>query len=78
MMERWDTCVDRIILDPATSYWLQDALVVLRQRDPVDAVNDAEMLADIMRERFDAMVEVHEAMQGALAEVMRERREDML
>ena len=49
MMERWDTCVDRIILDPTTSYWLQDALVVLRQRDPVDAVNDAEMLADIMR-----------------------------
>ena len=78
MMERWDTCVDRIILDPTPSYWLQDALVVLRQRDPVDAVNDAEMLADIMRERFDAMVEVHEAMQGALAEVMRERREDML
>ena len=78
MMERWDTSVDRIILDPTTSYWLQDALVVLRQRDPVDAVNDAEMLADIMRERFDAMVEVHEAMQGALAEVMRERREDML
>lgn len=78
MMERWDTCVDRIILDPTTSYWLQDALVVLRQRDPVDAVNDAEMLADIMRERFDAMVEVHEAMQDALAEVMRERREDML
>ena len=78
MMERWDTCVDRIILAPTTSYWLQDALVVLRQRDPVDAVNDAEMLADIMRERFDAMVEVHEAMQGALAEVMRERREDML
>ena len=37
---------------PATSYWLANALRALDSRDPVDALNDAEQLADIVTQRL--------------------------
>jgi hypothetical protein len=39
-----------IIDDPSVSYWLKRAIREMQDRDPVDAVNDAEALAEIMRE----------------------------
>jgi hypothetical protein len=36
---------------------LQDAIRALIQRDPVDAVSDAELLAEVMKERLDEMVD---------------------
>lgn len=37
--------------DPSVSYWLKDALHALDKRDPVDAVCDAELLANVMGQR---------------------------
>lgn len=37
--------------DPAASDWLRDALRTAMARDPVDAANDAEVLARLLDER---------------------------
>lgn len=37
--------------DPATSYWLRDALRASLNRDPVDAANDAACLAGLLAAR---------------------------
>lgn len=42
------------LANPATSYWLCDALKSALKRDPVDAVRDAEELAWLLRDRLDA------------------------
>ena len=36
--------VNQILEDPATSYWLRDALSTSLPRDPVDVLNDLEIL----------------------------------
>lgn len=38
--------------DPGVSHWLKAQIVALNQRDPVQAVNDAELLAELMRDRY--------------------------
>lgn len=44
----------RQILDgPGTSYWLKNALTAALDRDPVDACNDAELLAMVLGHRAD-------------------------
>jgi len=40
--------VDEIRSDPSASYWLVESLDAALKRDPVDAVNDAEILADVL------------------------------
>lgn len=45
-----------IIANPATSYWLRDALVSACARDPVDAERDAMTLAALLTRRLDAIV----------------------
>ena len=40
-----------VLLDPAASIWLKDALRSSLARDPVDAANDAEVLASLLEER---------------------------
>lgn len=42
--------------DPAVSYWLKGAVRALMERDPVDAANDADVLAKIMGERVTALL----------------------
>lgn len=37
--------------DPAASDWLRDALRTAMERDPVDAANDAEVLARLLEDR---------------------------
>ena len=41
--------------DSATSHWLKHALKAALERDPVDAANDAELLAEILAERADTI-----------------------
>jgi hypothetical protein len=48
-----------IIADPATSYWLRDALVSACGRDPFDAERDAMTLAALLTRRLDAIVARH-------------------
>ena len=44
----------RQILDgPGTSTWMKLALTTALNRDPVDAVNDAELLALVLRHRVE-------------------------
>ena len=50
-----ETRIAAVISDPACSYWLKDALSRALDRDPVDAVNDAEALFDLLDLRTSAM-----------------------
>ncbi len=43
--------VAKVLNDPACSYWLRTALDTALRRDPVDAANDAELLARLLDER---------------------------
>lgn len=43
--------VDQVLSDPSTSYWLRDALRAAMVRDPVDAANDAQVLARLLDAR---------------------------
>lgn len=48
----------RQILDgPGTSSWMKLALTTALNRDPVDAVNDAELLALVLRHRAEQINE---------------------
>jgi len=42
-----------VLADVYASYWLKGALRSAVERDPVDAVNDAEHLVDLLRERLN-------------------------
>ena len=41
----------QLLGDPSCSYWLKDALSSALTRDPVDAANDAEVLATLLDAR---------------------------
>lgn len=45
--------IDSLLVSPATSSWLKSALQGALERDPVDAANDAELLASLLAARFD-------------------------
>ena len=47
--------VQAVLASPSTSFWLKDALQAALQRDPVDAANDAELLASLLADRCAAM-----------------------
>jgi hypothetical protein len=49
--------VERILADPAASHWLKAALLAALERDPVDAANDAEALAQALEERAAEILE---------------------
>jgi hypothetical protein len=44
--------VQDILADPAVSTWLKTALRESLERDPVDALNDALLLASMLEERL--------------------------
>ena len=48
-----------LIADPATSYWLRDALVSALERDPFDAERDALTLANVLTRNLDALIARH-------------------
>ena len=43
--------IEEILADPAASFWLRAALRSALARDPVDAANDAEVLARLLDRR---------------------------
>jgi hypothetical protein len=43
--------IEQILRDPAASFWLKNALRSALTRDPVDAANDAEVLAELLDRR---------------------------
>ncbi len=50
-----DDEIRQILNGPGTSYWLKNALTSALNRDPVDAVNDAELLAIVLRHRAEVI-----------------------
>lgn len=43
--------ITEVLTDPASSHWLVNALDLAFKRDPVDAANDSELLAALLRRR---------------------------
>ena len=43
--------LEEVLRDPAASFWLKYALRTALSRDPVDAANDAEVLAKLLDRR---------------------------
>ena len=49
---------EEILDDPAASDWLKGALRTALERDPVDALNDALLLAATLEERLRAVLDL--------------------
>lgn len=45
--------------DPSTSYWLKEQLAVTKERDVVDALNDAQALVTALKGRLALLTEAH-------------------
>lgn len=52
-----DDEIRRILQDDSVSYWLREALTKALDRDPVDAANDAGLLAIILDKRAVSLLE---------------------
>ena len=50
-----DAKIERILSDPATSYWLKRAVTSARERDVVDAFNDAVTLLRVIQADWEAI-----------------------
>lgn len=48
--------IEKVMDSPAASYWLKSALEDALKRDPVDSLNDAEYLVDLLSERFNLIL----------------------
>lgn len=51
-MTTYQQTVATLLADPATSYWLKDALRTVSERDILDALDDAEMLVTILQDEM--------------------------
>jgi hypothetical protein len=49
---------EEMLDDPSTSDWLKEALRSSLERDPVDALNDALVLAATLEERLRAVLDL--------------------
>ena len=49
--------IDEVLADQAASFWLRNALLAALSRDPVDAANDAEVLARLLDRRSREILE---------------------
>ena len=61
--------IEAILQSPTVSFWVKDALQSALKRDPVDAANDAEMLAAILSSIADEQAAAS-ATDQVLAKVM--------
>jgi len=52
--------IEEVLADPGTSYWLKAAIFSLSQRDPVDALNDALVLAALLEARMRTALGIDE------------------
>lgn len=51
--------ITRTLQDPATSHWLRTAITQALERDPVDALADAELLLQLLRLQLDMLMGQH-------------------
>lgn len=45
-----------VLLSPESSFWIKDAIRALEKRDPVDAANDARLLARLFSDRVEEIL----------------------
>ena len=48
--------VDELLNNPSVSFWLKDALTTALNRDPVDALNDAELLTEALKNHVEEVL----------------------
>jgi hypothetical protein len=53
--------IDAVLHDPTASSWLKTCLCSALSRDPVDAANDAEVLAQLLERRCRDILSGHHA-----------------
>jgi hypothetical protein len=53
-----DIAGEEILDDPAASDWLKEALRTALERDPVDALNDALVLAGVLEARLRVVLDL--------------------
>lgn len=46
-----------LLSDPSTSNWLKEQLDLTKKRDPVDALNDAEVLVTVLESRLKTVTQ---------------------
>lgn len=51
-----DKRVAVLLVDPSISFWLKDAIRAGVKRDPLDALNDARVLQEVLKERLDEIM----------------------
>lgn len=51
--------IDSVLTDPASSNWLKAVLQSALLRDPVDAANDASILAELLDQNARSMAVAH-------------------
>lgn len=61
--------ISRVLEDPSTSFWLRAALLSCLSRDPVDAANDAEVLALLLTERCRGLLQDFDSVQQQQSEL---------
>ncbi|EOF7683783.1 hypothetical protein ACRCRN_32230 [Pseudomonas aeruginosa] len=49
--------IQKTLANKSTSAWLKQALESALERDPVDAANDAEVLAELLARRCDQLLQ---------------------
>ncbi|MBB4000902.1 hypothetical protein [Aureimonas pseudogalii] len=54
-----DRSIAALMTHPTTSPWLHEAFKVALTLDPLDALKDAETLADMLNQRFNAVMREH-------------------
>ena len=69
-----DEEIRKILKEPGTSNWMKLALSTALPRDPVDAANDAELLAIVLSERARKIGKRAAAEVSAMAAIQRARR----
>jgi hypothetical protein len=50
------TLIDDVLSSPSSSFWLTTSLRTALSRDPVDAARDAELLAQLLSARVQAVL----------------------
>ncbi|MGZ5198252.1 MAG: hypothetical protein ACXWC4_00645 [Telluria sp.] len=51
-----DDQIRGVIASPETSFWLKHALAEALDRDCLDALRDAELLAHLLKGRFESLI----------------------
>ena len=55
---------EQILTDPSASNWLKSAIQSALKRDPIDALLDAEMLREVLRQHLDCVVNMQYVMRN--------------